>query len=197
MKKDPYDTTDRESFLARWSRRKSGPGSPPAEPVDETPAPAQDTTAVDPPEDGPVLTDEDMPPIESLGEDSDYSGFMSSGVSEKLRKLALRKLFQGAGFNIRDGLDDYDDDFTAFPALGDLVTSDMKHQMEMAEKREAEAQEEAAPETEAAAEPDERTEEDPASPDPGEVAGASAADTPEEEEHRPDEADVAQSPKPV
>ena len=46
------------------------------------------------PSDAP-LTDADMPPIETLTEDSDYTGFMSPEVSEELRKLALRKLFQG------------------------------------------------------------------------------------------------------
>jgi len=82
-----------------------------------------------------VLTDEDMPSVDSLDENSDYAGFMSSGVSDKLRKVALRKLFAGAGFNIRDGLDDYDDDFTSFPPLGDIVTSDMKHRQEMEEEK--------------------------------------------------------------
>ena len=82
-----------------------------------------------------VLTDEDMPPLDSLDENSDYSGFLSSGVSEALRRRALRKLFSSAVFNIPDGLDDYDDDFTSFAALGDIVTSDMKHQAEMEAER--------------------------------------------------------------
>lgn len=84
-----------------------------------------------------ALTDDDMPSLDTLDESSDYSGFMSSGVSEKLRRVALRKLFSGAGFNVRDGLDDYDEDYTNFEALGDIITSDMKHRQELeAEKRE-------------------------------------------------------------
>ena len=79
-----------------------------------------------------MLTDADMPPLESLGEDDDYSGFMSTGVSEELRNLALRKLFRSAKFNVVDGLNDYDDDFTNFEPLGDIITSDMRHQMEVA-----------------------------------------------------------------
>ncbi len=82
-----------------------------------------------------VLTDEDMPSLDSLDPDSDYSGFLSSGVSEGLRRRALRKLFSSAVFNVPDGLDDYDDDFTSFAALGDIVTSDMKHQAEMEAER--------------------------------------------------------------
>ncbi len=85
-----------------------------------------------------LLTDEDMPDIESLTPESDYTGFLSPGVSDKLRKLALRKLFQHEVFNIRDGLDEYDDDFTRFEKLGDIVTSDMRHQLELEAKRKAE-----------------------------------------------------------
>ena len=85
-----------------------------------------------------VLTDADMPDIDSLRFDSVFSDFMSPGVSEKLRKRALRKLFHSEVFNIRDGLDEYDDDYTQFEKLGDIVTSDMHHQMEMEARRRAE-----------------------------------------------------------
>ena len=89
-----------------------------------------------------VLTDVDMPQLETLDASSDYTGFLSPGVSAALKKVALRKLFAGVGFNVRDGLDDYDDDFTKFEGLGDLVTSDMKHQQELAAQREKEKREE-------------------------------------------------------
>ena len=82
-----------------------------------------------------ILTDEDMPDIKTLTPDSDYTDFLSPGVSETLRKLALRKLFHCEAFNICDGLDDYDDDFTQFKKLGDIVTSDMKHQIELKAQR--------------------------------------------------------------
>ena len=80
-----------------------------------------------------------MPSIESLDENSDYSGFMSEGVSDALRNLALRKLFKAPVFNIRDGLDEYDEDYTHFEKLGDIVTCDMKHHIEMKEQKEREA----------------------------------------------------------
>lgn len=79
-----------------------------------------------------------MPPIESLTAESDFTGFLSPKVSEALRKMALRKLFHGAEFNIRDGLDEYDGDYTKFEPLGDLVTSDMKFQIEMEARKKAE-----------------------------------------------------------
>jgi len=85
------------------------------------------------------LTDADMPDIDSLVEDSDFTGFMSPGVSDELRNLALRKLFHAPVFNIRDGLDEYDEDYTTFEKLGDIVTCDMKHQIEVQERKRREA----------------------------------------------------------
>jgi hypothetical protein len=140
-----------EGFLSRWSRRKLSPeqsdnANSLESPVDELAV--NDTAVLDADErqlpmvepmvgqgaeqhaEPPVLTDEDMPPIESLNEASDFSGFMSPGVSDELRKLALRKLFSATAFNVVDGLDDYDEDFTTFEKLGDIITSDMRYQME-------------------------------------------------------------------
>ena len=86
----------------------------------------------------PVLTDADMEPVETLSENSDFSKFMSPGVSDELRNLALRKMFKAPFFNIRDGLDEYDEDYTTFEKLGDIVTADMRHQMELEAERKAE-----------------------------------------------------------
>ncbi len=76
-----------------------------------------------------------MPDIDSLDDDSDYSGFLSPGVSEALRKQALRRMFHSAAFNVCDGLDDYDEDFTSFEKLGDIVTADMRHRELVEEER--------------------------------------------------------------
>lgn len=73
-----------------------------------------------------LLTDADMPDIETLTSSSDISGFLGKGVSAALRKAALRHVFRQPQYNVRDGLDDYDDDYTTFEPLGDTVTSDMK-----------------------------------------------------------------------
>jgi hypothetical protein len=118
-----------ESRLSRWSRRKQKsravedkPGSPVAAAEIEA---ETDEQLLQP------LTDEDMPPLEMLTEESDYTGFLSPKVSDELRKLALRKLFHGSQFNICDGLDDYDEDFTKFAKLGDVITAEMRHRAEM------------------------------------------------------------------
>ncbi len=139
------DVRDGEGFLSRWSRlKRTGDEDGVAEALQTEQLAAGELTDQKQPLDAateqpPVLTDDDMPPIESLTEDSDYSGFMSPGVSEELRQLALRKLFRSAAFNVCDGLDDYDDDYTSFEKLGDIITADMRFQMEQEAKRKMEA----------------------------------------------------------
>ncbi len=125
-----HDLKDQEDtgFLQRWSQRKQDVEA--AEADDAVPIKAEVELDVEPP-----LTDEDMPAIESLTESSDYSGFLSPQVSDELRRVALRKLFNAAVFNQRDGLDDYDDDFTSFAKLGDIITSDMQHQIDLAKEK--------------------------------------------------------------
>jgi hypothetical protein len=78
----------------------------------------------------PAITDADLPALEDLDEDSDYSMFLAAGVSPDKRKAALRQLFHSPKFNITDGLDDYCEDFTKFEPLGDIVTADMRHHAE-------------------------------------------------------------------
>ena len=125
----PPDGLTETGFWSRWSARKQADRE-----MEERPPPVEESAA--PPEvETRPLTDEDMPPLESLGENSDYSGFLSPEVSDGLRRLALRKLFHGADFNVCDGLDDYAEDFTTFEKLGDLVTADMRFQMEQAVRR--------------------------------------------------------------
>lgn len=77
----------------------------------------------------PELTDEDMPAIETLNEQSDFTQFFSNGVSEELRDLALQRLFQLPEFNLRDGLNDYDEDFSRMTALSDAVVSQLRNWM--------------------------------------------------------------------
>jgi hypothetical protein len=126
-----------ESILRRWSRRKQEAAQETRAAEQAAPIDIEDSLGTAVPIE--TLTDADMPPIESLDEDSDYSAFMSEGVSDELRNLALRKLFKAPVFNIRDGLDEYDEDYTYFEKLGDIVTCDMKHHIEMKEQKEREA----------------------------------------------------------
>ncbi|MDH3714376.1 MAG: DUF3306 domain-containing protein [Gammaproteobacteria bacterium] len=139
---DPSAETEQragEDFLQRWSRRKAHAREDALQPATAT-DPAEQPPAPDPQSEAPPLTDADMPPVDSLTENSDVSGFFSPGVSDKLRRIALRKVFSLAIYNVRDGLDDYDEDFTVFEPLGDTITADMRHRQE----REAQKQRERA-----------------------------------------------------
>lgn len=148
---DPVEQTvevAESSFLNRWSARKlqarqdleqaTFTPTPHPEPAKPNPAPRE-------------LTDADMPPLETLDDKSDYSAFFSSQVSATLRRQALRKLFHSPAFNVTDDLDVYVEDFTKFAGLGDIVTQDMRHMMEVMKKRLAQQTE---PSAEAQAEED-------------------------------------------
>lgn len=133
---------DNTSFYSRWSQRKAEqqtlteetPQEAPLESIDSSSTPSDtnldphlDNSSIAVQEDtAPALTDEDMPDVETLTKDSDFNQFFSPGVSEELRKLALRKLFFLPEFNIRDGLNDYDDDFSKMPELTKAVVDKLR-----------------------------------------------------------------------
>jgi len=122
--KRPVDTADAEGFARRWSKRKQAARA--GMEVDAPPAEQPLPEPIAPP--APVLTDKDMPPIESLTEDSDVSGFFSPGVSEELRRLALNKLFHLPSFNTRCPLDSEYYDMANLTPLGSIITHDMREQ---------------------------------------------------------------------
>ncbi len=129
------EDTGEESFLGRWSRlkaksreRETSDAELPEvlEAADGDAAPA--VVAEAPTDDQPPAVE--LPDLELLDQDSDYSAFLTPGVDAALRKRALRKLFSSPKFNVFDGLDTYRDDFTGFPSLGAVVTADMRHHLE-------------------------------------------------------------------
>jgi hypothetical protein len=123
---------DKTSFLSRWAQRKAEQKNNP-EPVESEPTtikPDETTLSTQDEPEAAVLTDEDMPDVETLNETSDFSQFFSSGVSEELRNLALQKLFRLPEFNLRDGLNDYDEDFSKMPELTEAVASKLRNWVE-------------------------------------------------------------------
>jgi len=123
-----------EDFLERWSRRKHRRAA-----QDREPGQSPDDGGV--PAEGNADAEEappDLPPVESLDADSDFSRFLEERVPESFKRAALKKLFGLPQFNVRDGLDDYDEDYTAFAQLGDTITADMKHHAERLRQRAAE-----------------------------------------------------------
>jgi hypothetical protein len=107
--------------LSRWSRRKlaaaaEAPAPTPAPAPAVVPAPA---TAPGVPTPSATL---ELPPVESLTFDSDFTAFLQPGVDDKVKRAALKQLFRDPRFNIMDGLDTYIDDYTkADPIPPDIV----------------------------------------------------------------------------
>lgn len=94
---------------------------------------ADDDSQTDQPDQPAAETDEiALPPLDSLGEDDDYSAFLLTGVSPLLRRQALRQLFCSAKYNAVDGLDDYCEDFTQHVPLGNLVPAELRRRLESA-----------------------------------------------------------------
>jgi len=122
-----------EGLLRRWSRRKAQERrEPPPAPADAEANGVTEPAAPENAPDVPVLTDADMPPIESLDKDSDYTPFLSPGVSEALRTRALRRLFHSGMFNERCPLDSEFYDFRGEEPLGSVITHEMREEMERA-----------------------------------------------------------------
>lgn len=153
MSSNGYD--EQEGFLTRWSRRKArslrGEELPEPEEAgadeedaaqadataDATPAEAEEAAAAPETETDRAEPDAlpELPSLDSLGADSDYSAFMRKDVPSDLRQQALRKLFHSPKFNIRDGLDDYDWDMSSPEPLGDIITAEMRYRVERELKR--------------------------------------------------------------
>ncbi len=123
-------STDRSSFIARWSRLKHAAEREAAEPANagapEMQAPpGNEAGAADVPVSSAAslhvtapATETPLPPIESLdGLRSDYEAFFRQPVDEELRHAALKKLFADPHFNQMDMLDVYVDDYTQFEPL--------------------------------------------------------------------------------
>ena len=110
-----------EEFLARWSRLKK-------ETREAAPLPASAQSAV--PAEIVETSPPELPPIESLTKDSDYTVFFQSKVDEDVRRAALKKLFSDPHFNVMDGLDTYIDDYSK----GEALPAEMLAQLRSAQK---------------------------------------------------------------
>ncbi|MDQ2105601.1 DUF3306 domain-containing protein [Azospirillum isscasi] len=150
------DDDGSEAFLSRWSRRKQ-----------EARETQEEQAAAPPPE---PFDPESLPPLDSLGADSDYTGFLAGNVPPELRRLALRRAWASdpviAGFR---GFAEYDWDCNA-PGYGALLPTDR-----IADLLDRIGGEDKTPEDAAVAEADE--EDDPSAPEPP----ADGSDGPEDE----------------
>lgn len=137
----------KETFFARWSRLKK---------VAEE--------AVEKPPVAPAIAAEELPSIESLTMESDFTGFFRAKVDEKLRRAALKKMLRDPHFNVMDGLDVYIDDYSLPDPIPETMLSKLEHVKDILGRKqepEPEAQEQLAQtETPALERPDEASESD-------------------------------------
>ena len=65
----------------------------------------------------------DLPPVESLTKDSDFTPFFAQNVPDFLKRQAYKVLWRSNPFfKFRDGLDDYDEDFSLAKLVGKIVS---------------------------------------------------------------------------
>lgn len=96
-----------ENFFSRWARLKQTGGEPmPAS------APANAVPLPDP---------------ATLRFEDDFTGFLRQEVEERLRRVALKKLFHSAEFNVMDGLDTYIDDYSLPDPIDEATLRSLVH----------------------------------------------------------------------
>lgn len=148
------------SFMNRWSQRKRSQGEEPPAPTDETTpdATTEETDAAPtgaaaliPGYDPQRPLDEQLPDPDTLGAGDDFRAFLLPGVGDLLKRRALRRMFKVGNYNVRDGLNDYDDDYTTLkslaPEAGERIRQWLRRDAEQAEPQAAPATPETAAET--------------------------------------------------
>ncbi len=120
------------SFLNRWSQRKLGQATGQQDEEQLTNDPVlileesrpqalqveDSTPAVD--------TESDSSSKVENTEEMSIASLLVSEASESVKKAALRKLFLSEEFNVRDGLDDYDDDYSNLKSLSEGVADTLR-----------------------------------------------------------------------
>jgi hypothetical protein len=115
---------EQEPFFKRWSRLKVEQKEQVKPPSSKIASKSQDV-AISPSEEKeleekPVA---ELPPVESLTKDSDFTAFLRKGVPEALRQQALHKLWASdPAFAAPDPLDFQNVDYTKL-VTGEVVTS--------------------------------------------------------------------------
>jgi len=130
-----------EGPIQRWSRlkrtrtiprEKTGRGA--AAPVVAEDADDQKAVALTDADEGatspapqPPQEPDELPDIDSLDKNSDFSAFLRQGVPEEIRRRALRVLWRSDPVLANlDGLNDYDEDFTVVHTVADAVRTAYK-----------------------------------------------------------------------
>jgi hypothetical protein len=123
--------SDPKNFLSRWSQRKLNPQAEEPAPSDQAaPPPAHSNAGASPAAPEPELDITRLPPLESIGANTDVRVFLQRGVPASLRHAALRRAWS-ADPAIRDfvGLSENSWDFNAQDSLlgfGPIDPEDVK-----------------------------------------------------------------------
>jgi hypothetical protein len=116
---------DDDGFLDRWSRRKRGEtstGAPETETADAGPAAVAQPETQESADTGDPEVVAKLPDLDSLTEESDFTAFLQDGVPEVIRRKALRRLWRlNPIFANLDGLNDYDEDFSALGIVAENI----------------------------------------------------------------------------
>jgi len=110
-----------QGFLSRWSRRKLQPE------LDE-PLELESEAAAE------VVSAEQVEPSDEVDQ-QDLPIWQQQDADPDLKKQALNALFKQAEFNELDYLNEYDEDYTTSPKLGNVVTQEMKRMLKLAEEK--------------------------------------------------------------
>lgn len=105
-------TSDNDGLLSRWSRRKLE--TPSEELVQET---------------------KTQPEIQAENQDeTNLALWQQKDVDSADKRQALASLFRQPEFKDVDHMNEYDEDFTQFSGLGDIVTQEMKRMVKVVEE---------------------------------------------------------------
>jgi hypothetical protein len=101
----PAANTQPQTNPLQASSHNAAPAAQAGAPQTNTAAPSQSETTQEP---AKVLTLED---VSKLTPESDFTSYMTQGVSPEVRNAAMKKLFADPHYNIMDGLDIYIGDY--------------------------------------------------------------------------------------
>ncbi len=114
----------KEAFFNRWSRLKKEERQRPAT-KEEEPAPQ-------------------LPALDKLTPESDFTGFMHPKVEDALRRAALKKLFSDPHFNIPDPYEPYSRDFNVEDPIPPELLATLKQAEQLVFGEKTESKEEVA-----------------------------------------------------
>ena len=107
----------KDAFLHRWSRRKHEAEKE----KEQLPAAAEKPPA-------------QLPPVDKLTPESDFTGFMQPKVQDALRRAALKKLFLDPHFKTPDPFEPFSGDWTVGEPISEKMLASLEQMKHMLRK---------------------------------------------------------------